>query len=123
MIKWFLLFFSLQIFEANSDLNTIVKHTMNNPVQARYIRFYPVTFFWFPLYEDQSFRAVIEKIYNRAIFLHEPVLVLYNGTVQVLVNALNSQKWPNCGSIEKFSTVSCVVCGPFLEGSTNLTGP
>ena len=41
----------------------------------------------------------------------------------MLVNALNSQKWPNCGSIEKFSTVSCVVCGPFLEGSTNLTGP
>ena len=43
--------------------------------------------------------------------------------VQVLVDALKSQTWPNCGSIEKFSTFSCVVYGPFLEGSDNLTGP
>ena len=43
--------------------------------------------------------------------------------VQALMKALNSQTWPNCGSIETFSTVSCVVYGPFLEGSDNLTGP
>ena len=41
----------------------------------------------------------------------------------MLVNALKSQTWPNCGSIEKFSTFSCVVYGPFLEGSDNLKGP
>ena len=75
------------------------------------------------MYEDRSVRAIKKKINNRAIFLHEPSLVLYNGMVQVLVNALNRQTWPNCGRIEKFSTVSCVVCGPFLEGSANLTGP
>ena len=57
------------------------------------------------------------------MFLHEPSLVLYNEMVQVLMKALNSQTWPNCGSIETFSTVSCVVYGPFLEGSDNLTGP
>ena len=79
--------------------------------------------FWVPLYEDRSVRAIKKKINNSAIFLYESSLVLYNGMVQVLVNALNSQTWPNCGSIEKFSTVSCVVCWPFLEGSTNLTGP
>ena len=58
MIKWFLLFFfffSLQIFEANSDLNTIIKHTLNNPVQARYIRFYPVTFSQYPCMRIEVF--------------------------------------------------------------------
>ncbi|CAH3160204.1 unnamed protein product, partial [Pocillopora meandrina] len=44
-----------KIFEANSDLNTIVKHTLNNPVQARYIRFYPVTFSGYPCMRIEVF--------------------------------------------------------------------
>ncbi|XP_066023879.1 uncharacterized protein [Pocillopora verrucosa] len=42
-------------FGANSDLNTIVKHTVNNPVQARYIRFYPVTFNQYPCMRIEVF--------------------------------------------------------------------
>nr|XP_058944675.1 lactadherin-like [Pocillopora verrucosa] len=44
-----------KIFEANSDLNTIIKHTLNNPVQARYIRFYPVTFSQYPCMRIEVF--------------------------------------------------------------------
>ncbi|XP_078352239.1 lactadherin-like [Oculina patagonica] len=32
-----------KVFQANTDLNTIVQHTLNNAAQARYVRFYPVT--------------------------------------------------------------------------------
>ncbi|KAL9952642.1 hypothetical protein ACROYT_G039920 [Oculina patagonica] len=32
-----------KVFQANTDLNTIVQHALNNAAQARYVRFYPVT--------------------------------------------------------------------------------
>ena len=72
MIKWFLLFFSLQIFEANSDLNTIVKHTMNNPVQARYIRFYPVTFSGYPCMRIEVFVQWLRKSTTGQFFCMNP---------------------------------------------------
>lgn len=44
-----------KIFQANSDLNTIVQHTLNSPVQARYIRFFPVTFSQYPCMRIEVF--------------------------------------------------------------------
>lgn len=44
-----------KVFQGNSDLNSIVQHTLNNPVQARYIRFYPVTFSTFPCMRVEVF--------------------------------------------------------------------
>ena len=38
-----------------SDLNTVVQHTPNNPVHARFIRFYPVTFAYFPCMRVEVF--------------------------------------------------------------------
>ena len=38
-----------------SDLNTVVQHTLNNPVYARFIRFYPVTFAYFPCMRVEVF--------------------------------------------------------------------
>ena len=72
MVKWFLLFFSLEIFEANSDLNTIVKHTMNNPVQARYIRFYPVTFSGYPCMRIEVFVQWLRKSTTGQFFCMNP---------------------------------------------------
>ncbi|CAH3162749.1 unnamed protein product, partial [Pocillopora meandrina] len=44
-----------KIFQANSDLNTVVQHTLNNPVHARFVRFYPVTFNNFPCMRVEVF--------------------------------------------------------------------
>ena len=33
-----------QVFQANRDLNTIVRHSLAEEVQVRFVRFYPVTF-------------------------------------------------------------------------------
>ena len=38
-----------------SDLNTVVQHTLNNPVHARFIRFYPATFAYFPCMRVEVF--------------------------------------------------------------------
>jgi len=37
-----------KIFQANSDLNTVVQHSLANAAQARYVRFYPVTHNQYP---------------------------------------------------------------------------
>ena len=55
MIHFFLLLIFLQIFPANSDLNTIVHHALSHDVQARYIRFYPVTRYNFPCMRVEVF--------------------------------------------------------------------
>ena len=38
-----------------SDLNTVVQHTLNNPVHARFVRFYPATFAYFPCMRVEVF--------------------------------------------------------------------
>ena len=40
-----------------SDLNTVVQHTLNNPVHARFIRFNPVTFAYFPCMRVRCLRS------------------------------------------------------------------
>ena len=44
-----------------SDLNTVVQHTLNNPVHARFIRFYPVTFAYFPCMRVEVFAQWIQN--------------------------------------------------------------
>lgn len=44
-----------KIFAANSDLNTIVHHSLKHDVQARYVRFYPVTRYNFPCMRVEVF--------------------------------------------------------------------
>ena len=41
--SWCCLLFHFQVFPANSDKNSIVKHSLSTDVKARYVRFYPVT--------------------------------------------------------------------------------
>ena len=62
-----------------SDLNTVVQHTLNNPVHARFIRFYPVTFAYFPCMNTELSRVIffLEKItvsrsYEIHFFFHLP---------------------------------------------------
>ena len=40
-----------------SDLNTVVQHILNNPVHARFVRFYLITFAYFPYIRVRCFRC------------------------------------------------------------------
>ena len=45
----------LQVFEASKDLTTVVKNILKNPVQARYVRFQPLTFYSYPCVRMEIF--------------------------------------------------------------------
>ena len=40
-----------------SDLNTVVQHILNNPVHARFVRFYLIIFAYFPYIRVRCFRS------------------------------------------------------------------
>lgn len=44
-----------KVFPGNSDRNTVVKNPLITDVSARYIRFYPVTFLYFPCLRVEVF--------------------------------------------------------------------
>ncbi|RMX50320.1 hypothetical protein pdam_00006924 [Pocillopora damicornis] len=43
------------VFEASKDLTTVVKNILKNPVQARYVRFQPLTFYSYPCVRIEIF--------------------------------------------------------------------
>ena len=45
----------LQVFEASKDLTTVVKNILKKPVQARYVRFQPLTFYSYPCVRIEIF--------------------------------------------------------------------
>ena len=47
--------FHLQVFHGNTDENSIVKHSLSPDVQARFVRFYPVTFHAWPCLRVEIF--------------------------------------------------------------------
>ena len=54
-----------------SDLNTVVQHTLNNPVHARFIRFNPVTFAYFPCMRVTCLRSEYRIISSDFFFLEK----------------------------------------------------
>ena len=47
--------FHLQVFQGNTNKNGIVKHSLSPDVQARFVRFYPVTFHGWPCLRVEIF--------------------------------------------------------------------
>ena len=50
-----LFIFHVQVFAGNTDQNSIVKHSLSADVQARFVRFYPVTFYDWPCLRVEIF--------------------------------------------------------------------
>ena len=63
---------NLQVFQGNSDADNTVEQTLLNAAEARYVRFYPVTFSLYPCMRVEVFAALDTTAVCTAVGVNDP---------------------------------------------------